>query len=60
MRLVGRNVLVEFARRTRRPQGRGEAGPSSAFVAKLQRAGNRSAAGRAVDKAVNMRWNVRE
>ncbi len=29
-----------------------------AFVAKLQRAGNRSSAGLPVDKPVNMRWNV--
>jgi hypothetical protein len=32
----------------------------AAFVAKLQRAGNRSSARPAVDETVNMRWNERE
>jgi hypothetical protein len=59
-------VAAEFLAPSRRGQGAavtsaGTRSPAAkARVAKLQRTGNRSSAGPAVDKPVNRRWNVRE
>jgi len=58
-------AVAEFLAASRSGQGAAVVGGADTKspqprVAKLQRAHNRSSAGRPVDKPVNRRWNVRE